>query len=713
MENKCSKNQEDSFLKNNNCIYKKFKPIQKIGYGSFGNVYLTKRIKDGKFFAMKVEKNNLKNKSLEAEAYFLYILQGFGIPKFISYGRNKNYNILIETLLDKSLIELMENRKKLSLKDVCLIGIQILERLEWIHSKNIIYRDIKPQNFLIGKDDPNVIYIIDFGLCKKYRSSKTGKHILPRKNEYIYGTIKYSSVHALSQKESSRRDDIISLGYMLIYLFKGSLPWDFEMKKFNIQIYKKILYLKKTNSNGTLFNNLPKEFAEYINYSNNLKFEQEPNYKYLCSLFKKILFGLKFDYKNMTFSWIPSKQIYLYSIPRNNYIKKSSSHSRLFKHIKKSLEKSEERVKNKSIELNSEITKRFLNNIPMHNIRAINSIKNGNNIYFTNKEEMMNVRKNDFDVPFKTKKIFKNKINISKFEGDRVRINNKSLTYTSNNSNNNSKIFQNGISLESIVNTNQNINNKNNLFNKIKNNIKKTKNNTKRKKVPINLMRYQHLNFNKEQNSFKDKFRNLNYINGTKINYLDSLDSYSNMNSTKDNKKYKINNINNSSFKNFVQKNNSEMILTKNQTNKKLYYHTPTLTNNNMPVEFLNSKISIDNSNNFELNNTSILQNKKLWNEKINIIYIKNKFNIIRNKKYKMPIPFLPFSNKSNINEERKYINLKKQNNFNKSAFSINNNIMNLKRNITYRSIFERYTEANPFSKELTPFFNKYFQNNL
>ena len=713
MENKCSKNQEDSFLKNNNCIYKKFKPIQKIGYGSFGNVYLTKRIKDGKLFAMKVEKNNLKNKSLETEAYFLYILQGFGIPKFISYGRNKNYNILIETLLDKSLIELMENRKKLSLKDVCLIGIQILERLEWIHSKNIIYRDIKPQNFLIGKDDPNVIYIIDFGLCKKYRSSKTGKHILPRKNEYIYGTIKYSSVHALSQKESSRRDDIISLGYMLIYLFKGSLPWDFEMKKFNIQIYKKILYLKKTNSNGTLFNNLPKEFAEYINYSNNLKFEQEPNYKYLCSLFRKILFGLKFDYKNMTFSWIPSKQIYLYSIPRNNYIKKSSSHSRLFKHIKKSLEKSGERVKNKSIELNSEITKRFLNNIPMHNIRTINSIKNGNNIYFTNKEEMMNVRKNDFDVPFKTKKIFKNKINISKFEGDSVRINNKSLTYTSNNSNNNSKIFQNGISLESIANTNQNINNKNNFFNKIKNNIKKTKNNTKRKKVPINLMRYQHLNFNKEQNSFKDKFRNLNYVNGTKINYLDSLDSYSNMNSTKDNKKYIINNINNSSFKNFVQKNNSEMILTKNQTNKKLYYHTPTLTNNNMPVEFLNPKISIDNSDNFELNNTSILQNKKLWNEKINIIYIKNKFNIIRNKKYKMPIPFLPFSNKSNINEERKYINLKKQNNFNKSAFSINNNIMNLKRNITYRSIFERYTEANPFSKELTPFFNKYFQNNL
>ena len=95
MENKFSQNQEDNFLKNNNCIYKKYKPLQKIGHGSFGDVYLTKRIKDEKLFAMKVEKNNLKNKYLETEAYFLLILQGFGFPKFISYGRAKNYNILI------------------------------------------------------------------------------------------------------------------------------------------------------------------------------------------------------------------------------------------------------------------------------------------------------------------------------------------------------------------------------------------------------------------------------------------------------------------------------------------------------------------------------------------------------------------------------------------------------------------------------------------
>ena len=219
--NKSSEKVDDSFLNNNDCIFNKYKPIKKIGFGSFGSVYLTKRIKDEKLFAMKTEKKYLKERQLENEAYNLFTLQGFGIPKFITYGRTKDYNILIEALLDKNLFELMKKQKTLSLKDVCLIGIQILDRLEWIHSKYFIYRDIKPQNFLIGKDDPNVIYIIDFGLCKKYRSSKTGKHILPRNSGLINGTIKYISAYALSGKEPSRRDDLIALGYLLIDLYNG------------------------------------------------------------------------------------------------------------------------------------------------------------------------------------------------------------------------------------------------------------------------------------------------------------------------------------------------------------------------------------------------------------------------------------------------------------------------------------------------------------
>ena len=700
MENKFSQNQEDNFLKNNNCIYKKYKPLQKIGHGSFGDVYLTKRIKDEKLFAMKVEKNNLKNKYLETEAYFLLILQGFGFPKFISYGRAKNYNILIETLLNKNLFELMKNQKKLNLKDVCLIGIQILDRLEWIHSKNIIYRDIKPQNFLIGKDDPNIIYIIDFGLCKKYRSSKTGKHILPRNTGLLHGTINFSSVYVLSKKEPSRRDDLISLGYMLIYLYKGSLPWELEMKEFNYQMLKKILYLKKTNSNGTLFNNMPKEFAEYINYNNNLKFEEDPDYKYLRSLFNKILFDLKLDYKNITFSWIPSKRANFLPKPRNNYIKTSSSHSRLFKYIKNSLQKSLEKAKNKSYEIRPE-------NIPISNIRIIN--KNENNISFKNDEEMINIQKNENDInkSFKSKNIIlKSKIDNSNIVKNYIRNKHKSLTYIPNNLNNIIESFQNNISHESIVNINPNINRKNNLIYKLKNNIKKTKNKFK-KKFPIYLMNYQHLNVNKDQNSFKDSFKKLNNVSDTKINYIQS-NSFNNF--VKDKKMNIKNNINNSSFKHLIQKKNSKLVLLKNLTNKKLNNQASSLLNY-MPKDSYNSKLSkinFANSDSFESDNKNNLQNKILDNENINIIYIKNKFNIIRNNKYKIPIPTPPFSNKNIINEERKnslqinlknkFMNFKNQNIFNQKTFSINNyNLMLIRKN-KYRTILERYKESNSFS---------------
>ena len=84
-----------------------------------------------------------------------------------------------------------ENNSKANLIDICLIGIQILDRLEWIHSKNMVYIDIKPENFLFGQKDFNILYVIDFAFCKKYRSSKTGKHILPKINRTFSGTIKY------------------------------------------------------------------------------------------------------------------------------------------------------------------------------------------------------------------------------------------------------------------------------------------------------------------------------------------------------------------------------------------------------------------------------------------------------------------------------------------------------------------------------------------
>jgi len=138
-------------------------------------------IKDNEPIFIKIEKKDLKLNFLESEAYCLINLKGFGIPKIISYGKIGIYNILIEELLGKSLYDLWELRrkeKKSNIKNICMVALQILDRLEYIHSKNYIHRDIKPQNFVIGRKDPNIIYIIDFGFSHQYRSSRTGKHII-------------------------------------------------------------------------------------------------------------------------------------------------------------------------------------------------------------------------------------------------------------------------------------------------------------------------------------------------------------------------------------------------------------------------------------------------------------------------------------------------------------------------------------------------------
>ena len=337
----------DSFIKRQDLIFKKFKLINKIGQGSFGNIYLVKRIKDNNYFALKAEKKNLRQQVLESEAYYLFTLQGYGIPKFISFGHTQKYNILIEELLDKSLHYIfIGNKRKASLIDLCLIAIQILDRLEWIHSKNIIYRDVKAENFLLGLKDPNVIYIIDFGLCKKYRSSKTGKHVLPNKYKLISGTMRYASPNVLKGKEPSRRDDLISLGYLLIYLFKGYLPWESLSPNFNREEFIKLLYLKENDIKSKLLTNLPEEIIDYIKYTKKLEFEQNPNYLYLRSLFQKIILKKNLDLKKITFSWINDKSAISNGYSNNRNLRKNNSQKRIYQKIKENLEeKMKKRIK--------------------------------------------------------------------------------------------------------------------------------------------------------------------------------------------------------------------------------------------------------------------------------------------------------------------------------------------------------------------------------
>jgi serine/threonine protein kinase len=275
----------------NQIFFEKYKVIRKIGQGSFGRIYICQDIISNEFYAMKVEQISTLNRVLEIESKYLNYLKGFGIPELIFFGRSEKYFILIETLLGKSLENLYsESHGNFNIKDVCMIGIQILDRLEYIHNKNIIHRDIKPDNFVIGKnEDKNTIFMIDFGLAKRYRNPLTQEHIPFRLTKRLTGTARYASVNALKGGEQSRKDDLESLNYMLLYFLRGSLPWQGVAGLTKGEKYKKIYHIKKNIGAEKLYENLPNEFKEVYLYIKKLEFEQDPDYDYCRKLFVDVI----------------------------------------------------------------------------------------------------------------------------------------------------------------------------------------------------------------------------------------------------------------------------------------------------------------------------------------------------------------------------------------------------------------------------------------
>ena len=183
---------------NNKLIFNKYKTKRLIYSSNYSLVYEGINKKENEPVVMKFEKNNSIQHFLESEAFLLFSLQGFGIPKFITYGKIKNYSVLVEELLGQQIYSLwksINNKTEKIIKYVSMLALQALDRLEYIHSKFIIHRDIKPHNFVIGRKDPEIIYIIDFGFARKYRSSRTGKHIKYNNMKYTYGSLKFLSIN--------------------------------------------------------------------------------------------------------------------------------------------------------------------------------------------------------------------------------------------------------------------------------------------------------------------------------------------------------------------------------------------------------------------------------------------------------------------------------------------------------------------------------------
>lgn len=368
-------------------IFRKYKLIYLIGKGQFGDVYLGLNIQNKKLYAIKTENKSSSKPLLKAEAYILFNIRGPGIPSVITYGQSGQYNILVETLLGKSLDKIwIENNKKLNIKDICMIAIQTLERIEYIHSKDYIHRDIKPANFVVGYPDSSLIYIIDFGNSRKYRSSRTGKHIQSYKTYKIFGTILYLSIGVLRGNEQSRKDDLESLGYMYIYLATAELPWSKIKVNSLEEMLQKTSELKENTSIEELCKNMPLEMALYMKYVKKLAFDEDPNYDYLRSLFIKVLSKMGETNDNI-FSWVDKSKI-----EKRNIIKSSSrnnTHSRLLKKIDKSLQKINK--KKKIISSNNIVNKfrQFTNKEENEENNAYKTIKTDTN----NKKIFNNIRR--------------------------------------------------------------------------------------------------------------------------------------------------------------------------------------------------------------------------------------------------------------------------------------------------------------------------------
>jgi serine/threonine protein kinase len=278
-----------------NKLFTEYSIIEQIGSGSFGEVYFAEHL-SGTYVAVKVEE--IKDVKRVYNEYKIYkrlnteCKSTKGIPKIYDYIETEEYYIMTMELLGENLDEIFNRlNKKISFKTIYVIAIQIITLLENLHSVGYIHRDIKPNNFLIGLDkNINQIYIMDFGLSKRYCFKN--RHIRFRDNKSLIGTARYASINMHMGFEPSRRDDMESLGYMLIYFAKGILPWQGIYKKKGFNHIEEIGEIKICTSIESLCEGLPKCFSEYLMHCRNLTFKAKPNYKLLKNLFIK-------EYKQM------------------------------------------------------------------------------------------------------------------------------------------------------------------------------------------------------------------------------------------------------------------------------------------------------------------------------------------------------------------------------------------------------------------------------
>lgn len=271
----------------------KYRLGRKIGSGSFGEVYAGVNLQTGEEVAIKLESSRSKHPQLMYESKLYRILAGgLGIPKVHWSGVEGDYNVMVIDVLGPSLEDLFSYcNRRFSLKTVLMLADQMISRVEYLHGKNFLHRDIKPDNFLVGLGKTaGRVFIIDFGLAKKYRDSRTQQHIPYRENKNLTGTARYVSVNTHLGIEQSRRDDLEAIGYVLMYFIRGSLPWQGLPANSKRTKYAKIMEKKMATPVEVLCKKAPPEFSSYLNYCRSLHFQDRPDYAHLRQMLRELLF---------------------------------------------------------------------------------------------------------------------------------------------------------------------------------------------------------------------------------------------------------------------------------------------------------------------------------------------------------------------------------------------------------------------------------------
>ena len=346
---------------------------KKIGTGAFGEIFEGTDIFDNSSVAIKLEHNSVKYPQLLFEAKLLKSIPSTGIPVMHWFGIAGEYNAMVMDLLGQNLEDLYNYcAKNFSLKTIIMIIIQMIERLKHVHDNHYIHRDIKPENFLIGKENTEkTIYLIDFGLAKRYRDEYTQIHIPLKENRNLTGTARYASCNAHNGLEQSRRDDMESIAYVILYFFRKKLPWQGLKCKDKNEKHAKIKELKMSITPEKLFEGIPKEFADYLTMVKKLGFEDEPAYKSYIQMFNKLFKAKEFE-MDYIYDWV--------TVKNNTNILKDAS---LVQSAEISQKKDDDKKVNSTIEPNN-------GNEENNQKNMINEIRDDDNVGEDNKKRGKN-----------------------------------------------------------------------------------------------------------------------------------------------------------------------------------------------------------------------------------------------------------------------------------------------------------------------------------